>query len=107
MGISKKGWFSFFTRKNKKKIAAASNDVHTYLDVKSMTDHIHLDFRNEALNLYLYEVEEVLCGMEPINDPVNVISEVYTIYASLNNSYVFCDNHEINWKLDEFTEVLK
>ena len=107
LGIGKKGWFSFLTRRNRKKVAAASSDEHTYLDVKSMTDQTHLDFRNEALNLYLNDVEDVLCGVEPINDPVNVINQVYTIYASLHNSYLSYDNHETNWKYDEFTEVLK
>ena len=81
------------------------SDEQTFVDVKSITETEHIELRNEALNLYFNDLYSVLYGIEPISDPISIIKQVYAIYASLNNSFHYYDNHEAAWKFEELTEV--
>lgn len=98
----KRRWIIF---KINKQDAAACGDDQAFIDVKSLDQPQHKRFRFEALNCYFNRLHHVICGPEPINDPVEVIEEAYAIYASLNSSYVYFDKHETHWKFDELERV--
>lgn len=58
-----------------------------------------------ALRIYLFSLHDILYGPASMDNPVQVISTAYAIYASLHYCYVYYDNHEADWKFDETIEV--
>ena len=98
----KKRWGIGIFKSNKPDTATCSDDV---VDVKSLDQSQHKRLRSEALNCYFNRLYHVICGPEPIKDPVEVTEEAHAIYASLNSSFVYFDKHETHWKFDELEEV--
>jgi len=76
-----------------------------FVDIKSLSQSDHVNLRKMALAFYLNGFQDILCGIARIDDPVQVVRIVYGMFASLDNGYVYYDNHETDWKFEETAEV--
>ena len=97
----KAGWFSFL--RGKKENTASSGEQK--FDIKLLFESDHVELRKIALKLYLIGLQNVFYGLGSIDESVDIVRQVFAIYASLNSSYVFCDYCERSWKFDETKEV--
>ena len=78
------------------------------VDVRSLSHLDHIEFRQQALSIYLNGLQDVLYGPENIADPINTIRTVHAMYLSLHNSYVSYGYHgqfESDWRLKETIDV--
>ena len=90
--------------KNKKESTTVSSGEKILIDIKSLTESDHMDFRKKALHIYLNGLRDALFGTKSIDDPVNVIGTVYAIYLSLHNSFIH-DRYEHHWRFNETANV--
>lgn len=75
-------------------------------NIKKFNLQDHIDFRKDALNLYLHDLAENFAAMTVRGDPIEMVRMVYAIYASVNSSYLYYDKNEHKWAFKETTEVI-
>ena len=94
------GWFS----KSKKESEAISGSDKFLVDIKSFSSVDHMLLRKKGLSIYLSSLIDIFCGLQFMNDPINVVRTFYAIYMSLHDSYVY-GSHETYWRFNETTDV--
>ena len=86
-----------------------SGSEQGFIDAKSLSQPDHVALRKRALKIYLNGLRNILHEPESINDPINVIRTVHSMYLSLHNSCVtykyYMEQKEIDWRLKETTDV--
>ena len=102
---AKNKFFRLFKARKEKESSAPSSEEQGLTDYKLLSHSHHVELRKNALTTYLGSLWDTLYGPESMGDPVNVVRTVHAIYATLDDSCVFFNWNQMDWKLSETTDV--
>ena len=100
-----KKFIGLFKARKEKESSASSSEEQGLTDYKLLSHSHHVELRKNALTTYLDSLWDTLYGPESMDDPVNVVRTVHAIYATLDDSCVFFNWNQMDWKLSETTDV--
>ena len=105
---SSSGWWPYGGKEDPTTCNGAKLHAFNY-KTKDLKADNHKELRKNGLSMHLQSVHNVLVGIEPMDDPIYCIEEVYTIYVSIHKNYL-CYEKQYglscqDWEFNETTMV--